>query len=320
MHRRNPSTHAITVLLLAGLATALGCGSSASNQSVPPTPTLLVHVVEPASTDPAISSSFDSHQTFLDTTVVENGRLLLFLPGTDAQPRAYQRILTAAAALGYHAIGLAYPNSESVATLCDGDAACYEPVRREIFEGSDVAPQVSVDAANSIVNRTAKLLQYLDGTYRSENWGQFLNGNDLRYDRIAVAGHSQGGGEAAYIAKVRAVARVAMFSAPVDAVDGASAPWIDANHLTPTNRYYGFAHESDPAFADITTNWMSLGLGSASDRVLVDSAAAPFGGAHQLESALAVGRPHNSTAVDSDTPTTLGEPIYADVWQTMFGS
>ncbi len=319
MSRRNTSTQTLTALLLAGVTGALGCGSS-SNQSLPPTPTLLVHVVEPSDTDPAISSSFDSHQTFLDTSVVENGRLLLFLPGTDAQPRAYQRILTNAAALGYHAIGLAYPNSESVATLCDGDPACYEPVRREIFEGGDFAPQVSVDTANSIVNRAVKLLQYLDANFRNENWGQFLNGGGLRFDLVAVAGHSQGGGEAAFIAKVREVARVAMFSAPVDAVDGASAPWIDTEHLTPTDRYFGFAHESDPAFADITTNWVSLGMGSAADRVVVDNAAAPYGGAHQLETALSVGRPHNSTAVDADTPTTLGEPVYGDVWQTMFGS
>lgn len=319
MHRRHTSRHVLTAIAFAGVTGALGCGSSSNRQSVP-TPTLLVHVVEPSSTDPAISSSFDSHQTFLDTSVVENGRLLIFLPGTDAQPRAYQRILTAAASLGYHVIGLAYPNSESVANLCDGDPACYEPVRREIFEGGDFAPQVSVDSANAILNRTVKLLQYLDASFGDEHWGQFLNGGGLRFDRIAVAGHSQGGGEAAYIAKVREVARVAMFSAPVDAVDGASAPWIDTNHVTPVDRYFGFAHESDPAFADITTNWVSLGLGSASDRVLVDSSAAPFGGAHQLETALRVGRPHNSTAVDADTPTTLGEPVYADVWLTMFGS
>lgn len=300
------------------LGSILGCGSSRST-STPTNDTLLVHLIDPSTTDAAISSSFDFHQTFLETAVAPNGKLLLFLPGTDAEPRAYQRLLTAAASIGYHAIGLAYPNSESVATICDGDPACYEPVRLEIFDGADRSDRVAVDAANSVENRAVRLLQYLVATYPSEGWDAFLANGGLRYGSIAVAGHSQGGGEAALIAKIRTVARVAMFSSPIDAVDGVSAPWINTANATPSGRYFGFAHESDPAFADITTNWQSLGMGSAADRVLVDDTAAPYGGAQELESALSVSRPHNATAVDADTPITLGTPIYRDVWRTLLG-
>ncbi|MFN7956536.1 MAG: hypothetical protein U0610_32820 [bacterium] len=320
MPRRSTRRSLLLLTLLVPLGSPLGCGSSSSTSTPTPTPdTMLVHVIDPSSTDPAISSSFDSHQTFLETAVAPNGKLLLFLPGTDAEPRAYQRLLAAAAAIGYHAIGLAYPNSESVATLCDGDPACYEPVRLEIFDGVDRSDRVSVDAANSIENRTVRLLQYLAANFPNEGWDEFLANGALRYGAITVAGHSQGGGEAAMIAKIRTVSRVAMFSAPIDAVDGVSAPWINTANETPANRYFGFAHESDPAFADIATNWQSLGMGSAADRVLVDNTAAPYGGAHQLETALSVSRPHNSTAVDSDTPTTLGQPIYRDVWRTVLG-
>ncbi len=322
MNSRTKPLSTFAVVSLCALGTSLGCGLINNSSTAHPPPangSLQTHDVDAASTGAGISSSFGSHQALVDTGVASNGRLLLFLPGTAAEPRAYQRLLTVAAEEGYHAIGLAYPNDESLQTICGNDTSCYEPVRLEIFDGTDRTNQISVDSANSVVNRTVTLLQHLDGAFGDEGWGAFLQNGNPSYGDITISGHSQGGGEAAIIAKVETVARVAMFSAPVDAVDGSPAAWVNQTHQTPTNRYFAFAHQDDPFFDDITANWEALGMGAASSAVLVDTSSAPYGGSHELETALPAAQPHNATAVDEDTPLAGDAPVYGDAWRTVLG-
>src|SRR2546427_7367644 len=50
--------------------------------------------------------------------------------------------------------------------------------------------------------------QYLAQQYPDEEWGRFLAHDKPKWSQIAVTGHSQGGGHAAMIAKIRLVARV----------------------------------------------------------------------------------------------------------------
>ncbi len=309
-----------SVLAAAALA---GCGVSSSTSSgtnpPPPPDTLQAHLVSPGETNASISDSFGSHQAIVDTGVGSNGKLLVFLPGTGAEPRAYQRLLTEAAEQGYHALGIAYPNADSLVDLCGDDSGCYEPTRLEIFDGTDSSDKVSVDASNSVLNRLITALQFLNSSFSDEGWGDFLLAGTPRWGVITISGHSQGGGEAGIIAKVREVARVALFSAPIDSANRTPAGWVNGDHDTPAGRYFGFAHLADPAFQEITNNWVALGMGDSSSLVLVDHASPPYGGSQELETGLGASHPHNATAVDADTPMAGGVPVYKDVWDYVLG-
>jgi len=224
----NPTTRTLT-RLVACLALAAAC--SPEKATVGPIPAtfdrqwdqssapLVLHIVAPQATDPAIDKALDNHYVWLDTTVRSNHKLFVFLPGTGLTPAVYQLVQQEAARLGYHVIGLMYVNTPGLAKVCPNDpdpAACYENSRLEIIDGIDRSPWVDVNPANSIDNRLTKLLEYLITQYPDEGWERFLLGDEPKWSQIAMSGHSQGGGHAAMIAKIRLVARVVMFSSVTD--------------------------------------------------------------------------------------------------------
>src|SRR3989475_5698706 len=129
---------------------------------------LVQHIVAPQTTDPAIDKFLDDHYAWLDTTARTNHKLFLFMPGTGLTPAVYQLVQQEAARVGYHVIGLMYPNSPGLAKVCPSDpdpAACYENSRLEIIDGIDRSPWVDVNEANGIQNRLTRLLQYLVAQY-----------------------------------------------------------------------------------------------------------------------------------------------------------
>ena len=99
------------------LTLALGCNpeqsvkprSAAFEATAMPAPTLVLHVVAPQATDPAIDQGLDDHYVWLDTTARSNHKLFVFLPGTGQNPSIFQLVQQEAARLGYHVIGLMYP-------------------------------------------------------------------------------------------------------------------------------------------------------------------------------------------------------------------
>jgi hypothetical protein len=286
---------------------------------------LVRHVVAPQATDPAIDRFLDNHLAWLDTTARSNHRLLLFLPGTGLTPAAYQLVQQEAARVGYHVIGLMYPNLPGIAKVCPFDpdpATCYERLRLEIIDGVDRSPWVDVNAANSIDNRLTKALQYLVAQYPDEEWDRFLVNDQPKWSQIAVSGHSQGGGHAAIIAKIRLVARVVMFSSVTDSLEGASVPWV-ATHVTPSDRYYGLDHELDEQFPSIRASWDSLGMAFFGPAVAPETDASPYGFTHMLVTRYlplrGPGRAaHGASSVDANTPLNAdGTPLFRDAWDYM---
>jgi len=83
---------ATTRLLGAWLSTmALGCNLDkapvgprglAFDESLAPAAPLVLHVIAPQATDPAIDRFLDDHYVWLDTTARTNHKLFVFLPGT----------------------------------------------------------------------------------------------------------------------------------------------------------------------------------------------------------------------------------------------
>src|SRR3989442_14455156 len=98
----------------------VGPGRPAFEESRAPAAPLVLHVVAPQTTDPAIDKFLDDHYAWLDTTARTNHKLFVFLPGTvvgsatPQRPAQFQLVQQEAARLGYHVIGLMYVNSGGV--------------------------------------------------------------------------------------------------------------------------------------------------------------------------------------------------------------
>jgi hypothetical protein len=319
-----------------------------------PSADLVEHIVAPKATDVLIDRALADHYAWVDTKVPSNHKLLVFMPSARGTPATFTKVAMEGARLGYHAIGLMYQNDVVLAQACPpapDPSKCYENVRLDVLDGGDRSlPVADVSDANSIDNRLTKLLLYLDNAYPDEGWSRFLKHGEPRWSHIAVAGHSQGGGQAAMIAKVRRVARVVMFSSVPDSLPSGQAPAWLASHMTPSNRYFGLAHECDAFFRPIVAGWDSVGMGalvattpdptrpgtscrlwtSTSRRAPMtpEGNSSPYGGTHMLITNLLPQTgvyvhmsSHHSTANDLYTPLdpVSGTPLLLAAWRYLLG-
>jgi hypothetical protein len=288
---------------------------------------LTEHIVNPQTTDPAIDQALANHYAWIDLTAPTNNQLFVYMPGTFDVPGTALLIQQEAARLGYHVIGLMYVDGTFIRGVCPNQpdpSACSYDARLEILTGQDASPLVDVNVPNSIDNRLTKLLQYLAINYPNEGWSRFVaNGNPL-WSKIAVGGWSSGGGEAAFIAKLRVVARVVMFSAPDELYAGAPPSWESTGHATPSARYFGLGHDRDGVYPGILGDWTALGMDTFGSKVQVETSAPPYGLTHELFTDLQPQRngyaaAHPATIIDVYTPLfSPGKtPELADAWQYM---
>lgn len=291
---------------------------------------LEVHAVLPTSTSSCIVANADSHFVAVDPTVAASGRLFVFLPGSAARARNYRKIAFAAARAGYPSIVLTYVNDLPVGVRCAFAASiCYEEVRREIISGTDVSSRLTVGRDDAIEGRLVHLLTAMESLDPAGGWGAFHDGGSPRWDRISVAGHSQGGGHSLFIARETTVFRATAYSSGGDLEPLSATPveWLDGSFATPTDRIGGFISEEDEAVSPTgaIAAWTRIGLDSYGDPVSVDGSAPPWGGARMLttraqpRNASAVFTPHHSvTVVDGLTPLDAdGEPTFAPVWSAL---
>lgn len=293
-------------------------------------PTLLFgqteHLVQPNTADPLSGTPNNFHFIYTNQSITQKNKLFLFFPGTGAVPFNYQEILKHAANLGYHSIGLTYPNNDAINQICSTstDTTCHSRARLEVFDGIDRHSAITVDINNCIERRTLKLLEYLNTTYPTENWGQYYSGNQIQWNKVIVSGHSQGGGHAGIISKIKQVERVVMFAA-MDWITllWRNADWITWNGQTPDNKYYGFIHQDDESvnFNLIQTTWDNYGMNNFGILVLIDTTVAPYDNSHKLYTLLTPANDptkfHGSVVADAYTPMNLGTPVFAPVWTYM---
>jgi hypothetical protein len=232
--------------------------------------------VRPSSTDPDIRLFDDPHMVYIDRDIVvshskeltaDRHELLVFLPGTNGKARGGRAFLTLAASLGYHAVCLMYPD-DIAATTCDYDPNpnAFEIFRMAIIQGgralvANGKRELDVSRTDSIENRLAKLLRFLQQIRPKEEWGQFLSDDGtLKWSAIAVAGQSQGGGHAALIGIKHQVARVICFGAPKDFSIRLNAPaaWYSDDSATPKDRFFAFNHVQDPVGCTPQQLWRNL--------------------------------------------------------------
>jgi hypothetical protein len=287
--------------------------------------------VLPSTTDTAITTytslaSFQYHTAFVNLGVTPKNLLFVFLTGTGGVPAGYDRIDSLAANMGYHSIGLMYPNTPSVGSLCsaNSDSLCFENVRLEIIDGINRSNLINVDTTNCIEHRLIKLIQYLQTNFPSENWSQYLdNSNQLRWDKIVISGHSQGGGHAGILAKYHQVKRVVFFASPKDynLFYNKQAAWYNGSQLTPSVDYFGFSHSADSngsTPAQQLACYVLLGMNSFGPVVDVDTSTAPYNNSHTLTSSLTSTNPHSCVVVDNVVAVDINNiPIYRPVWYYM---
>lgn len=282
--------------------------------------------VKPSDTDPLITTfNTDSNYVYLNTSATAKNILVVHLPGSFGEPKRASLFGTLAADLGFHSIGLMYPNAPTVGSFCtnSADADCFEDVRREIVEGIDYSTDISISSQESILNRTRKLLIYLNTNYPTENWGQYLDGNNnLEFSKIIFSGHSQGGGHAAIIAKYFPIKRAVCFSSPKDWRNIPDAPplWLsNGNWQTPSSAIYCFNHVLDEHTNHQLEIWDSLGLNNYGNPVNVDNISTPYNDTRQLTTSYNVpnGDDHACTIQDNKTPKVSNIPVFIPVWTYM---
>ncbi len=311
-----------------------GCSSTSSSTepaahegtSPPPLSGVTLTEVSPSATSADIGTPDSPNIAAVDPSVPSNGELLVFLPGTGGAPTCCRLLLKVAATQGFLGIGLTYPNTPSVASRCGNNLPCFGWVRQNEFDGAAPGPASSVAQDNAIDFRLRSMLSYLAHSQPNGPWARFLSGTAVDWGRVVVAGHSQGGGEAAYIGKVERAEGVIMLSSDVDSSNTSPpepAPYLTSGHLTPLSRYIGFDHTGDPFYKKITTDWAALGLGQFGAISSVDNQPAPYKYSHQLTTSVGVPHvvvlpEHDSTAVDIETPTCAeGTPRFTPVWRYM---
>lgn len=317
-------------------------------------------LVRPSATDPAIKTFDTPHRIYLPpaastenaATAFSRRQLLLWIPGTAApapagpaksgtkapRPRVPETAAPAtpatagregaeafcqlAARLGYHVISLRYPNDLSAsAARRDADPAEFERFRLALIAGG-ASKHITVPRPESIEHRLIKLLQHLAATRPAENWSQFLTASGaIRWEHIAVAGQSQGGGHAVLIGLHHRVARVIATGAPKDfnVRLGAPAAWLTRESATPKSRFFTFNHLQDrqaASWPQQLANLRALKLDAFGDVVIVERAEPPY----RHSRILATDYPGGSlTSQEAHTSviTARNAAIFAPVWQYM---
>jgi pimeloyl-ACP methyl ester carboxylesterase len=307
------------------LMAAFGC--SKTNDATPDD-SFHTYKILPQDTDQAIEETNKPHFVFLDKSKILKDKLVIFIGGTDSAPSQYQLFSKAAASLGYHVVDLRYSNSVST-LICkdDDDGDCFTKFHEEIIFGGDQSSLVQVDAGNSIVNRLIKLLQYLQRNYPDDGWNQFYTGESLSYSKFVLAGHSQGGGHAAYLAYKYSVDRVIFYSAPNDYSIKYDLPagWCSADFATASDKFYGLMHKRDnvvPPFEQYAI-WEAMNMLSASDTSSADKStygnyralytnyeADPDASSHSL---------HNVPVMDGALPAGIEGAHLKEVWNYLLG-
>lgn len=243
--------------------------------------------VQPNETDINYVAGQDSSLVVRNTSINLN-KLFLFIGGTGSHSSQYQTISNFAGNLGFDVINLSYPNTVAAASLgTSSDSLIFNKYRQEICFGTPVSSDVTVDTLNSIYTRTVKLISYLDVTYPTQNWGQYLvDPTTPDWSKIIVGGHSQGSGHACYLGKSNAVERVLMFAGPNDysTYYSNSANWLRTPGVTSMNRHYTYLSLLDEVvpFERQLTNQEGLGVYPLYDTTYVDDSSSSFSNSHSL--------------------------------------
>jgi len=220
------------------------------------------------------------HYLLLPPTITNEGKLLVFLCGGDGHAEPCQNVFPVAAELGYHVIGLTYPNDlDSCKGLSANDSLdCFGEVMNETVTGVNHSSYTNFSdhGQDSIVNRLVNVLKWVRNKQNpGDGWERYLtNDGEPDWTKIHLAGFSNGSSHASFMGtQFQEIGRVALFSGPNDG-EGNSEHWRPSHYIQEidgiTNtRYYGLVHylnnaksylPSDNVLFKVTENWAEFGM------------------------------------------------------------
>ncbi len=278
--------------------------------------------INPGLTDHSIHKNLTKHHVYIPSDPKHyNNKLLVFLPGTGAKPAYYDQFNAYAARLGFHVIGLNYMNKQKLFKLCSKKPeGCYEKTCREIIDGVDRTPDINIKPVNSIKNRLLKLLKYLDNNYPDKSWEQFYSKERILWNKINLAGHSQGGELAGIIAKHNTVQRVIFFNSPNGITLHGNkrhklAAWINRNNQTESKRYYGFYHKANTGQRKLRI-YRILSMLKFGSEVNATKISTSDNAAHVVFSDFNTHNPHSAIVMDKYLPSsTIEKQMIKDAWK-----
>ncbi|MBM4781179.1 MAG: hypothetical protein GQE15_26095 [Archangiaceae bacterium] len=237
-------------------------------------------VLTPAETGlPASGGGATVDQYALRPPMNARGVLMVFFNGSGGSPRAgigsaAGSFYGVARAQGLHVLAVSYVSGQAVGALCNGNDGCFEPTRATILTGepqagaANVLKDVTTD--EGAFERIAAALVTLNTLDPQGGWSAFLDRSKLpdaeaaiRWEKVFVAGHSQGGGHAALIGKRQSVGRVVMLASPCDGVGNAVATWLASpvGYATnPSTKFFGLASLGDTTCPRAPDAWSALGM------------------------------------------------------------
>jgi hypothetical protein len=266
---------------------------------------------------------------YINTVVPQIHKLFLFLPGSRTAPAAYLDILRTAANLGYNAVGIDWVNNNVLPQLCPGHGpTCVGSAEQEEFLGGSYSSVITVDSADAIRTRLIDALKYLNTTYPTEGWGQYLAGPDsIIWTSVCVSGHSQGAAIASHIAYWYLVDRGVFFATGGDWYTTGVAAWLDSASATPASRKYSFTHKQDerywlgrsPSVNWAPVIWDTLGLFAFGNYISRDTLSGNYHGGHAFTSDTLISSTdtliyHDCVIEDQYTPTVSGTPTFQPLW------
>ena len=270
-------------------------------------------------TDPKSGKPLDMQHGVVDTRVPSQGRLVIWL--MDHSAGLFDRIAT----YGLHGIQVSYANrwfgSLKPEVRDSGDVL--GKIRLEAATGEDFSPLVAIPKPDSMRERARQFLVWLDKENPEGRWAQFLTDDrqDLRWDKVTVAGISHGSTTAARFAMHQPVDRVVMFSGPRDNTE----TWQGGSSATPSNRFFGFTHVLDGGWvADhYCRSWQLLRMHENGPVVNVDDTTPPYGNTRRLISNCDMGgnagRAHSGVIPGGAAcKDATGGFVHEPVWRYLF--
>lgn len=257
------------ILLLIQTVVAITCNSACAQTVSRGTTTeenVIRFEIKPSATDSSIKA-FDAPHLVLYKSSAKQGKLLLFLPGTNGiAVKGPADFFNTAMEQGYRVISLSYIDTPAVSQVCIGntlisDPDCAEAFRTKRIYGVNAFSLIPDEPQDAIMNRITKLLIYLTRSDKQGNWGVYLKNGVPKWELIAVTGQSQGGGMSAFIAKKILVARMITFSGGWDySAKNKIAGWYFKQSVTPPDRWYGTYHTLEPAAATIAETYKAMAI------------------------------------------------------------
>ncbi|WP_052187020.1 BPSS1187 family protein [Chryseobacterium indologenes] len=268
--------------------------------------------IKPSDADPSVRNWDSVHVVYYDRAI-KNNKILLWLTGTNGSTNHMpQSFFKTALDQGYRIIALSFISTPGVSQICvgnklDEDINCAAEFRRKRIYGDNIFSSIPDQYQDAIVPRLIKLLQYLSKNDKEGDWSQYLDQNTTKpiWSKIAIAGQSQGGGMAEFIAQHESVARVLSFSGGWDYSNSRMkkiAGWYSQKLITARENIFATYHVQELAAVQLAEICKTLNI--PSDNV--------FALDEPLQKQKKGNNPFHTEGI--------ANPVYKNIWIKMLGS